>query len=64
MGLPCLDYSESSSDQPSGQEPQKDGPTVGLVDITPVALVLPSSGDSELGFDIDAQNKSGFEASS
>ena len=60
----CLDRSESSSDQPSGQEPQQDGSTVGVVDIRPAALLLPSSGDSELDSDIDAQNKSGYEASS
>ena len=63
MELPCLDYSESSSDQPSGQEPQQGGPNVRLADITPAALVLPSSGDSELNSDSDAQVKSGYEAS-
>ena len=64
MGLPCLNSSESSSDQPSGQELYQDGSTVGLVDIRTAALLLPSSGDSELDSDIDAQNKSGYEPSS
>ena len=64
MGLPCLNSSESSSDHPSGQELYQDGSTVGLVDIRPAALLLPSSGDSELDSDIDAQNKSGYEPSS
>ena len=65
MGLPCLDHSESSSDQSSGrQELQQDGPTIGLVHITRAGLVLPSSGDSELDSDMDAHTKSGYEASS
>ena len=34
------------------------------MDIRPAALLLPSSGDSELDSDIDAQNKFGYEASS
>ena len=54
MRLPCLNSSESSSDQPSEQELYQDGSTVGLVDIRPAALLLPSSGDSELDSDIDA----------
>ena len=64
MGLPCLDRSESISDQPSGQDIQQDGSTVGVVDIRPEALLLPSSGDSELDADTDAHNKSGYEDSS
>ena len=64
MGVPCLDCSQSSSGQPSGQELQQDGSTVGVVDIRPTALLLPSSGDSEIDSDTDAHNKSGYEASS
>ena len=63
MGLPCFDRSESSSDQPSGQEVQQDGSTIGAVGIKPAALLLASSGDSELDSDTDA-HKSGYGASS
>ena len=63
MGLPCLDHSESSSDQSSGLEFKQDGTTISLVDIMSTTLVLPSSGDSELDSDMDAHTKSDYEAS-
>ena len=56
-GLPSLEHSKSSSGQPSGQELQHDVPISGLVEITPAALVLPTSEDSELDSDMDAQNE-------
>ena len=56
-GLPSLEHSKSSSGQPSGQELQYDEPISSLVEITPAALVLLTSGDSELDSVMDAQNK-------